>query len=727
MNNVIKLAVVTDPGTDRAILSSDAPFPPNVGIGSKVDFDSAQDVSEKTALSGAQSPNNASSVNRIKPGNRFIPDEHGLYDIEPVSAEARMLSQAAKALINSGRAFVDDSEQLPQLEEDPDWIAFQSKSATPEEALQNDQGLRVHDYLNQLALQEERLIEKKLDYAEFKTRGSKWSRIGKSLLGAAKSVVTAIPKLVDAVLPTGMQIVPKMEMIAGQKESQARELVQAKRAYDEDVLRINSGYDAIGEYIYQNGSHCISRLDSNDSKAVHNFVVECKFEEKSPHYPAVKAKIEKKLAERKVQYEKAVAAIQNDRCALELAEQMETDLKKTSWRYRLLDKVKSFFNPAEKPAANVSAVTQLQSKPVVITSPVMNDNHQPVVQNTIIEPQEAPTTPVRKPSRWKFALAAAAGLTASSFAGSHQNSTMDRTQAIQTVAASAADSAPSVQQVRKEAVKQQLQAVQSNATKLQKETQVAKSDISIHQRNAKSVSLAGIKSYPRTTDINPGPANPNLENGQRHIPSESTDPAQKQVTEAERLAEARLLKAKIDGFSKRLTEINRDKLLIDRYANGSNSISMQNVRVPQILDSIKTRMGNLNVAADLNRVNASLAEIDRIITADEATVKTLNEAITIIPLGQAIDLLATTQKLAGSTQANFTVNHVGTGGEIVPYHVSLSEIQSRLAGIQARIRDHQSVSLEQARADKANAEYYVTALRFYNWNLQYNSNYVAMR
>lgn len=623
---------------------------------------------------------------------------------------------------------------------DAELDAFLRSAPDRQTALLVDEKLRLTDYLDELSLQEAEQNEMKRRYdSTAQYRGSRLKNLGRALLGAAKSVVTALPRAIDALLPDTLQATPKIEILEGLKRQKAYDLEKLRLDYQRDLKQINSAYDSIAQYVKYNYGDSIPRFNTTDRLMLSDFVVECKFDENSVHYQAVKTMVEYRLACRTEKYNQDLEALEANHSARENIDEMLNDSRLLRVRENIIKAVSS---PA-KPAAPKPNLRKLSINSINSTATVGSGDGKGGGSGN------EPPVPPQKRKFWRTASALAAGAAALGLGilvgpNKYLNSGNEAPVPSDTAANTDSGENPTTETVNHNDKKRDeeftLQESQNPPVEDLK-TPVVQEPVRqvVPAPQPEKVNRTPVVQHSRPQRINPAPAprllktarvrTPEIVRPPQEVISRPTveDKSTQVLTLTEKFAELRLVEAKVSAYKRRLSEIEADaKILAPQIAKRNIDLRLDTV-LPK-LDSVIAQMKTMEKVADLEKINEMLRAIDTTMAEAETTVKLVNVAEAMVPQGHAQKLLQETQKLAGSQAARFSIIHNGHSGSnpsVNQYSVNLSEIQSKLTKIQQSLQNHEGMTLHQSRLARLDAEYWVGYLKFVNWYLQYNPGQVV--
>jgi len=769
-----------DEAQDRSILDNPGSFPSNSEMRSRVH---GEDCSDDEVI-GALTKTLVSPVIQSTSGSIPVEEDIDLTDLETDGEDlfqpANMATKAISELADSGRLGMFDQPEKAAINSRRFQNSADNETISDREEARFFAGYQqgvVQDRLNYLAIEEEARLNR-IDHAEFlKERGSRLKNIGRALAGASQFALTTLPRLVDVLLPNSWQVTPKMEILDGLRNSKKEALRAERKKYERDMRTIGSAYDSIGDYVkFYCPIEDLPHLDTGSEAAVDNFVVECKFEKDSVHYKAVRHSILRRMNERTQKYNIAVRDIYNDNAAEEVAQ----DLLKSSWVLRAREKVKGWFTGKKQgakpefhkdtllsPAQDIFITYNLDQQAKIREEGQIPSNEEVTmvgrnvapVQRLATEPASAaPLTEAgvtkstgdaggkktkngRPFLRWAMAGAAAlatiVGLSdisdnkhSDKINGQRLNDTTGLTDKHGgAVHAPAPQEQPKSAAAETRAATPQTVAAQRHANigrqmdNLAGERKHAGSVKAEHQTSPKAAKTVVLKArsdkYPHDTAAD----------GKKvEQPQPATDYGDaRRLTESERIAQMDLVEAKVSAYKRRLAEMEKSADLINSYRSTQTDISKVQ-QLPGLLDNVSKLMSGLQIVSDMKKVDAQINQIDLIIGEAEHTVKTVNEAATLIPQAQALNLLKQTQDLAGSPEASFTITYSGNtnGGKALVYNVNLKQVSQKLATIQGHLDNCHSIPLQQAALDRQDAQYWVGYLKFVNWNLQYNRAQISL-
>lgn len=155
---------------------------------------------------------------------------------------------------------------------------------------------RIMDVLDEIALSRSDLKARQ-EYHKRRNSGALLKKIGSAGADAGRWVEGLFS--------------PKATIYKQMKELQADDKIAAKKALEDDLEVINSGVDAIGEYVDKYYGVSFD-LKGTDRKTIADFLDECMEVKDSIHYGTVQSFIGRKIRERKAQYHQEIAKIEND-------------------------------------------------------------------------------------------------------------------------------------------------------------------------------------------------------------------------------------------------------------------------------------------------------------------------------------------------------------------------------------------------------------------------------
>jgi hypothetical protein len=643
-----------------------------------------------------------------------------------------------RPLIENGRLTLDPQTDRLNIENleipteelgDNELDSFLRSASDRKMALVVDEKLRLVDYLDELSLQENDRNEKKRQYEEtLQYRGSRLKNLGKALAGAVKSVVTAVPRAIDALLPDSLQVTPKIEIFEGLRRQKEDELKKLELQYQKDLREIRSSYDSIAEYVKDNYGKSVPRFDTNDELMLNNLVVECKFEEDSPHFKAVQELVEKRIKRRAEQHDLDLSAIMGNNASRENMDEMLKD----SWLLRTREKIRNALTPAKKP--------------LPVATPLRRPSINSAGNTTVNQGggNEPPKTPDKR-LFWSRASAIVAGAVALGLGILVGPNSFDRSSdefPLPTASANGKDNLPdpsaSVKTTteKPEQIKETDQPAKPKVVKPvttpapQPEIVSQVRNRQVDRKNNQTVHPQPAKTQKVTSTVIPTPADKALPTSPApdtaKPQTKAEQPAVTTLTENDRISELKMVEAKVSAYKRRLSEIETDAKLLKPLI-ATRNIDLHLDSVTPLLDSVLTQMKSLKTAQDRDNVNSTIKSIDQIMAEAENTVKLVNVAEAMIPQGHAQKLLDETKRLTGSATARFSIIHQSNSGSaptINQYQVNLAEIQSKLAAINQSLQNHEGMTLYQSRMARLDAEYWVGYLKFVNWYLQFDKTQV---
>jgi|GEM_PF-4452701 len=183
------------------------------------------------------------------------------------------------------------------------------------------------------------------------------------------------------------------------------------------------------------------------------------------------------------------------------------------------------------------------------------------------------------------------------------------------------------------------------------------------------------------------------------------------------------------------TRAFRDKVEMILGTDFLPSIQQEN-RLMDLINVIMPQAKSLNNKADLKKLNdtftaieANFAQLEK-----ERTALFAPKYIASADINSrlAADQMQVIKSLTASRGHKFTIHHVvaktkdsRTVGDVsVPYSVDLDQIEAKLNKIMTRVRSPNSINLSeaQAKADAADAKYWVDYLKFVDWHVKYGQN-----
>jgi hypothetical protein len=785
-----KAGIESDILLDRSILDEPVDFFSNRALRSKVDNGQALD---EEAITESLTRTMVSPVAAM---SDFSVDVD-LSDLEnhdrktPISDRPSVNPEALSQLVNSGKIGMVDQPEANGINskrfQRDSGLEYDSQELSNRDEVKffrNRGQSVVLEYLDNLAIyEEERLNIKDLEKTRIE-RGSRLKNIGNSLLSAGRSLVTALPRLVDALLPNSWQVTPKIEMLDGLKRSKKEELSSARKQYERDLQIIGAGYDTISDYVkyYREGRE-LPTLDINGAEALNNFVCECKFDQNSPHYSSIRHSIIRKMNERTQKFNHTIADIQHDKSAEEMAE----EILKNSWALRAREKVHGWFSskqggekpefhsrellsPAkglyvtyasdhqarireqgQVPATEEVTIVGRKVMPFALRDTMLDlENH--VTENISVRtttdiPDTHKTTIGPKKRRGGFlrwAVAGAAAIATVVGLGGTDNSRQadgpngqkitdasaltekDITSAVNQPLEKGPKASPTTLPVELQnpiASKRQASIkAQMDATKGFREHKSVNKVAQTAPKSAKTVNIPARVKQPIATSVQ------NLPKTQE-LPKTEVSADTRTLSEGEKITQLNLVEAKVSAYKRRLSDVEKSVGLLNSYRSVLSDVA-KTQQIPGMLKNISGLLTNLNTTGDIKKVDAVIAQVDHIMADAEKITKAVNEGATIVPQGQAMNLLKVTQQLAGSADARFSINYsqnTTNGRKAAVYNVNLREINQKLAAIKGRLDNWQSVSMNQQMYDRLDAEYWVGYLQFVNWHLEHNRTQVSVK
>jgi hypothetical protein len=696
-------------------------------------------VAKKTAY---QEKNRGVRYKVDTPGTNIIINQGKLVDLrrqdeslEPLTAIVR---QVEEIMMETRQAQLPDLRQNADVlqavqENTPEPVMDSFFKAAPDlpENLLGEEKAALSTHLHNLANQEnQRLAEKMHLEQNSEQKRTSLKNLGKGLFGALKSVVMAVPKLVEAFLPNSLQITPKIEIFEGLRKQKDNDIRNLQQTYERDLKEISSAYLAIEEYLKESYGRAVRRFDTTDQVQLSELVVECKFQKDSPHYQAVQEVIDKKIKDRTARYNEDLQKIQENNGSQENMD----DMLQESWVLRTREKVKDFFSKKKvsKPAS------QFQNGG---GEPPKRDKKKGLrtllpaaVAGLIALGMGAIGGANKATSETNATDTTDASVTSTAQSGDQENNSSEIDWQPQTLnifspnnivqnetegddlAVEAVPSTEPTQQMSTPATPDTVIANNAPETGTIKidEARRVENNLPVNSRVAerpviKSASIGNSKVIESKSQIPPQVAAENMET------KDNITDLQPGIREIE---------AKISAFQRRLSELRcDDKILAPLLKRGSISMDIGNI--PSELNQAEKRLKEVRNDTDITRLQDVMSTINSALTEAETTAMLVNVGEGLVPNNLALDLLKTTSTLSGSAQARFQLNYVDHSGKSVKYQVDLAQIQTKLQHNLELMNNTRSLTPYQARMARLDAEYWVNYLKFVNWHLQYNPNGIA--
>jgi hypothetical protein len=606
----------------------------------------------------------------------------------PSLAQDRMMFNRMSLLaLNNGTGRRDsDSEEFAEF-------------FRPEEDLEGGR-IKICQYLDTLELSAQKLV---LDQERRDFKPKPAATVGQRLKSSIRNLKRIAWSAVDALLPTSWQTVPKVEMIEGLQNQQQRDLQQAERKCQHDLKAIGRGYDAIKAYVANFYSDLIAPFDYTDASQMEGFLDACLNDETSLHYKNVQRIIERRHQARLKSHEEEKARILADNSS----EETIAEIRESSWLLRTMDQI----------AKRKDQVRQKQTlvKPALQPTTAAADSAGPLL-----------------PRRWFNRLAAAAALlTTTLVMGGDNDDSADKTVNREQVALSTpekingqpkANTAPApaeqISRPTKETEKQPEKT--AKADKPQVRTAAPK-----HAAATQRLALNKAKTTAlplKQADLAPDRED-TLTERKRTEKKEQTN----QLTEAEKLAQIRLLEGKVSAYKHRLFLVQKDSSRFPGNTETGKAINADLSEISRTLDQIVKELQALEIKAQTDQIEQQIGKMDRLMSRIEIRTAAVNIATAQTSSLTALDLMQKTGSLSRVKGNHFTIEHHDRAKGSITYDVDLAKIQQRLQEIHQQSKNSQDLTLAQAQLLNRDAQYWVGYLNFVNWYLQYNPSKVAAR
>lgn len=604
---------------------------------------------------------------------------------------------------------------------------------------------KLLDFLDGIELEETRLdaeIDESLSRTANKT--SIWGKLAYAAKEIGKLTLTAVPKVVDALLPSSLQTTPKLEMVKGLQAQQADRLRAAHQEYQQDLRVLDRKYDAIKEYATQFYGDIIKPFNVDDSEELLCFMKQCMEDTNHLHFQNVQRMIDKDLADRTAAYEALKTEIKTDPSA----EESIKEIRESSWLLRSIDKAKAKFGQWKENAEDIY-MTKV-GKPAVektlgyakteLAIPVPTTASQKSRKGST--PPRGPREPASKTGKWMPRLAAGLALiTAGLFAGDVAQDA-EPTAAIDSPVAQLPEqtdnehniNVPSDTDSQKETVQQKnvTPAPVVVAPLVSKQPVRKAQAVRPHRalrpplRTSPRHEAAKALQIPKTAvdvEINPEKT-AEIEPPNK---SENVKPEVKVLSEPEKMAEMRLVEGKVAAYKRRIASIQLDQKRYEFVPDIGTRIDSRLAKIPTMLDDVSSGMKSLERADQLTQINTRLQQIDTLLNQADFYVRAVNLADASQAQIKASDLLESTSKLAQKGPIFTIVHSNNTNSTVTAYNVDIAQIQNRLNTIHAQVKDGSQLSVEQARMLHKDADYWVGYLKFVNWYLQHNPKQVVVQ
>lgn len=577
---------------------------------------------------------------------------------------------------------------------------------------------------------------------------SKTSFAGKLLRGAkaiGKFALTAVPKAIDVLLPASLQTTPKLEMIRGLEEQRNNQVYEAERECQMDISAIERRYDAIKSYVNNFYGDLIVPFNIHEPAELSKFMEQCLADENSLHYKNIQRLVETRVAARRQEFEKEKQVILADKTY----EENIKDIRESSWLLRSLDKLKAKANEWKETAANfyMSHVGQPALDMSIGYGKTELAMPVPKYSGRRLSQQQPPDNSTPPPSggsgKWFSRLAAGlalltAGLVTSDIQRSSARSSGQQDGSAEIARGSSTTEAADKIKIEKRDEKTPVTVAAQNESEkktapaeAQRTTsddtrKVARKAQPVRPHRALRPSLRTSPRYSAKNTMENKPVTPQTVLNPEIVP-ESNHQGEL-LSEAAKLTQLRLVEAKVAAYQHRVASIQQDQKRYRNLPETELKIYPKLKLVNPLLDSIKVQMKSLETQEQVDKVNATMAEIDGLLGGAQKVVMAVNVAHASTATVKAKDLLKMTSQLSQDHGQNFTIVHNDQAkNSVTAYSVNLQQINTRLQEIHSQLYSEtsQNLSLEESRMLLRDAEYWVGYLNFVNWYLQHNPNQIT--